>query len=460
MMRRLLPIDGRSTIETMANDRPETGRSPRVGRTAARWVPSASGLDPLGTVLEAVRLGHGRSRAEIVQHTGLSRGVVAQRLSELVIAGLVADAEISESTGGRPPRRLHFRGEAGTLLVADIGATSIDVALTDLSGTILAAREEAADVADGPDAILGRVEDLFEEVLGEAPEPAPWGVGIGVPGPVEFGTGRPVSPPIMPGWNGYPVRDRFVERHGAPVWVDNDVNIMALGEWRAGAARYHANMVFVKIGTGIGAGVISDGYLHRGARGSAGDVGHVQVTDDRSVVCRCGNIGCLEALAGGHALAREAEAAASDGRSPYLAEIASRGGSLSARDLADGATRGDAVCQELLQRSGHLVGAMLASVVNFFNPSLIVIGGGVASAGDQLLAAVREAVYRRSLPLATRDLLILPSALGGRTGIIGAAAMVADELFSPAHLATTLARHAGIDSQGERRLLTLRGTAG
>jgi glucokinase-like ROK family protein len=444
----------------MANEGSDVSRPARVGRTAARWVPSASGLDPLGTVLEAVRLGHGRSRAEIVQYTGLSRGVVAQRLGELAVGGLVVDTELSESTGGRPPRRLHFRGEAGTLLVADIGATSIDVALTDLGGTILAWREEAADVADGPDAILGRVEELFDELLGEISDPAPWGIGIGVPGPVEFGTGRPVSPPIMPGWNGYPVRDRFVERHGVPVWVDNDVNIMALGEWRAGTARYHANMVFVKIGTGIGAGIISDGYLHRGARGSAGDVGHIQVTDDRSVVCRCGNVGCLEALAGGHALAREAEAAASDGRSPYLAEVAAGGERLSARDLAEGAARGDVVCQELLQRSGHLVGAMLASVVNFFNPSLIVIGGGVATAGDQLLAAVREAVYRRSLPLATRDLLILPSELGGRTGVIGAAAMVADELFSPAHLATTLARHAGASGPGDGRLVPLRGTAG
>jgi glucokinase-like ROK family protein len=444
----------------MANEGSDVSRPARVGRTAARWVPSASGLDPLGTVLEAVRLGHGRSRAEIVQYTGLSRGVVAQRLSELAVGGLVVDTELSESTGGRPPRRLHFRGEAGTLLVADVGATSIDVALTDLAGTILALREEAADVADGPDAVLGRVEELFDELLGEIPDPAPWGIGIGVPGPVEFGTGRPVSPPIMPGWNGYPVRDRFVERHRMPVWVDNDVNIMALGEWRAGTARYHANTVFVKVGTGIGAGIISDGYLHRGARGSAGDVGHIQVTDDRSVVCRCGNVGCLEALAGGHALAREAEAAASDGRSPYLAEVAAGGERLSARDLAEGAARGDVVCQELLQRSGHLVGAMLASVVNFFNPSLIVIGGGVATAGDQLLAAVREAVYRRSLPLATRDLLILPSALGGRTGVIGAAAMVADELFSPAHLATTLARHAGAGGRGDGRLVPLRGTAG
>jgi len=408
-------------------------------------MPTVSGLDPLGAVLEAIRLGHGRSRAEVAHHTGLSRGLVAQRLAELIEAGLIEDAELSESTGGRPARRLHLRGEAGTILVADIGATSIDVALTDLEGRILTTSQEAADVGDGPDVILGRVEQLFETLLGESSEQwgggAPWAIGIGVPGPVEFATGRPVSPPIMPGWNGYPVRERFVERYGVPVWVDNDVNIMALGEWRAGAARFHANMVFVKIGSGIGAGVIADGYLHRGARGSAGDVGHIQVTDDRSVVCRCGNIGCLEALAGGHALAQDAVAAAADGRSDYLAGVLAADGEVTARDLADGASRGDVVCQELVTRSGHLVGAMLASVVNFFNPSLIVIGGGVANAGDRLLAAVREAVYRRSLPLATRDLLILPSALGARTGSIGAAVMVTDELFSPRHLAATLSRH-------------------
>jgi glucokinase-like ROK family protein len=429
------------------------------GRSGTRWLSSAGGQDPLGMILESVRLGHGRSRAEIGQHTGFSRSVVAQRLAELIGAGLVLDVDTSESTGGRPARRLRFRGDAGAILVADIGATSIDVALTDLAGTILSSHDEAADVAAGPDAVLSRVEELFEDLLATrpttAPDVEPWGIGIGVPGPVEFATGRPVSPPIMPGWNGYPVRERFVERFGAPVWVDNDVNVMALGEWRAGVARYHTNTVFVKIGTGIGAGVIADGYLHRGARGSAGDVGHIAISVDPTVVCRCGNIGCLEALTGGHALAREAEAAAESGRSPFLASAKRKGRRLTAADVAAGATHGDVVCQELLQRSGHLVGAMLASVVNFFNPSLIVIGGGVASAGDQLLAAVREAVYRRSLPLATRDLLIVPSALGGRAGIVGAAAMVADELFSPTGLPTTLARHRGTGVARGGRLMAL-----
>ena len=242
-----------------------------------------------------------------------------------------------------------------------------------------------------------------------------WGVGIGVPGPVEFRTGRPISPPIMPGWDGYPVRERFVARHAAPVWVDNDVNLLALGEWRSGVAVGHDNVVVVKIGTGIGAGIISDGRLHRGAQGSAGDVGHIQVVDDASVICRCGNVGCLEALAGGAALGRDGEAAALEGRSDRLRAALDQHGGVTAEDVARAASFGDPVAVALLQSAGRRVGLMLASVVNFFNPSLIVIGGGVAQSGDQLLAAIRETVYRRSLPLATRELLD-PAVVARRAG--------------------------------------------
>jgi glucokinase-like ROK family protein len=261
-----------------------------------------------------------------------------------------------------------------------------------------------------------------------------WGIGIAVPGPVEFETGRPISPPIMPGWDGYPIRERFGLRYQAPVWVDNDVNVLALGEWRSGVASGHDNVVVIKVGSGIGAGIISDGRLHRGAQGSAGDVGHIQVVDDPSVVCRCGNIGCLEALAGGGALARDAESAAREGRSPFLRTVLEEKGSLDAADVARGATHGDPTCVELLTNAGRLVGHMLASVVNFFNPSLIVIGGGVAGAGDQLLATIRETVYRRSLPLATRELVVKRSELGDRAGVVGAAAIVTDELFRASHL--------------------------
>jgi glucokinase-like ROK family protein len=389
-------------------------------------------LDDLVTVLDEIRLGRSRSRSELGSRTGLGRAIVARRVQELLDRGLVTEGEVGPSTGGRPPRQLAFRADAGHVLVADLGATSISVGLTDLSGRILGHYTEPADIASGPEVVLGRVEELFHELqhTTRAIPGTVWGVGLGVPGPVEFASGRPVSPPIMPGWDGYPIRERFMERFAAPVWVDNDVNVLALGEWRAGIAQGHDNVVVIKIGTGIGAGIISDGRLHRGAQGSAGDVGHIQVVDDASVVCRCGNIGCLEALAGGAAIGRHGEAAALEGRSARLRAALDEHGSLSAEDVARAAAFGDPVAVDLLQSAGRRVGHMLASVVNFFNPSLVIIGGGVAQSGDQLLASIRETVYRRSLPLATRELLIQRSSLGLLGGVIGTSALVVDQVFA------------------------------
>jgi glucokinase-like ROK family protein len=397
--------------------------------------PAEDRLQGTVTVLDYVRSHGSATRAALVHGTGLSRAVVTQRVAELIDYGLLTDGDLGPSTGGRAPRLVRFRADAGHLLVADLGATSVDVALADLSGAILVHVQEPCDIAAGPEPVLARVEELFVRSLVKA-ESRPgslWGIGIGVPGPVEFDSGRPVAPPIMPGWDGYAVRERFAKYH-VPVWVDNDVNVMALGERRAGIARGHDNVVFIKIGTGIGAGIIAKGKLHRGAQGCAGDVGHVQITDDPAVVCRCGNVGCLEALAGGGALGRDAEAAAREGRSRFLGSLLQEQGSLDARDVARGATHGDPTCVELLTNAGRLVGHMLASVVNFFNPSLVVIGGGVAGAGDLLLATIRETVYRRSLPLATRELAVKRSELGDRAGVVGAAAIVTDELFRASHL--------------------------
>jgi glucokinase-like ROK family protein len=398
-------------------------------------------LDALVLVLDEVRLGRSRSRPELVERTGLGRAIVSQRLGELIERGLVVQGDPGPSTGGRPPRQLRFNARAGHLLVADLGATSIDVALTTLDGQILGHRDEPASIEAGPDACLARVEELFDQLVatthgvpGEL-----WGIGIGVPGPVEFATGRPISPPIMPGWDGYPIRERLSARYRAPVWVDNDVNVLALGEWRSGVAAGHDDVVVVKIGTGIGAGIISAGRLHRGAQGSAGDVGHIQVSDDPAIVCRCGNVGCLEALAGGAAIARAGEAAARDGGSEMLRRALDQRGRVSAEDVARAASSGDPGAVALLQAAGGRVGAMLASVVNFFNPSLIVVGGGVANSPDALLGAIRETVLRRSLPLATRDLQIQRSSLGGLAGVIGAASMVVDELFSREAIGTWLA---------------------
>jgi glucokinase-like ROK family protein len=398
-------------------------------------LPAEERLGALITVLDYVRTHGAATRPTLVETTGLSRAVVTQRVVELLDYGLLVEGELAPSMGGRAPRTIRFRADAGYLLVADLGATSIDVAITDLAGKIIGHRQERSDIASGPTAVLDRVDELFQQCLSAADElPGElWAIGIGLPGPVEFESGMPDSPPIMPGWDRYPVRRRF-EQYGVPLWVDNDVNLMALGELRAGVARGHDNIVFIKIGTGIGAGLIVGGKLHRGAQGCAGDVGHVQLVDGTERVCRCGNIGCLEALAGGAAIARDAEAAAREGRSPVAARLLAEKGALEASDVAFAASHGDPVSLELIGGAGRLIGRMLAAIVNLFNPSLIVIGGGVSATGDVLLATIRESVYRRSLPLATRDLAIKRSSLDGLGGVIGAAAMVTDELFAPVQL--------------------------
>jgi predicted NBD/HSP70 family sugar kinase len=198
--------------------------------------------------------------------------------------------------------------------------------------------------------------------------------------------------------------------------------------------------VFIKVGTGIGAGIISHGLLQRGAQGSAGDVGHIQVVFDREVVCRCGKLGCLEAVAGGAALGRAALRAAERGESSLLVDRLARQGSLSARDVAEAAIHGDPTCTLLLRQAGRDIGQMLATVVNMLNPSLIVIGGGVSGVGDVLMASIREVVYGRSLPLATRHLQIRQSVLGERAGVTGCAVMVLDELFATERVAAWIER--------------------
>jgi glucokinase-like ROK family protein len=388
-------------------------------------------LDSLVRVLDLIRSDAARTRPQIGRVSGFGRTVVTERVRELLQSGLVVEGP-GASTGGRAPRELSFNANAGHLLVAQLGATSIDVGIADLSGEIVKRHSEPADVASGPDVVLGRVEMLFDKLLaGRAPDDPPvWAVGIGVPGPVEFAVGKPIAPPIMPGWDGYPVRDRLAERYRVPAWVDNDVNLMALGELRRGLAQGQCDVVFVKIGYGIGAGLISQGSLHRGAQGVAGDIGHIAVTDDESVVCRCGNVGCLEALAGGEALGWRATAAATEGRSALLEQRLVGRKQLEASDVAAAAVHGDPLAVQLLTEAGRLVGDTLAKLVNFYNPSLVIIGGGVSNVGDLLLASIRQAIYRRSLPLATRDLRIEGSALGENGGLTGAAFMIIDAMFS------------------------------
>jgi predicted NBD/HSP70 family sugar kinase len=313
---------------------------------------------------------------------------------------------------------LAFNREAGVVLAADLGATHARIAVSDLVGTPLAEYAADLDIAIGPAPALEWVAERFAGLLSDVGRGVAdvRGIGIGVPGPVEFNSGRPVSPPIMPGWDDFPIPDWFADRYSAPVLVDNDVNIMARGEHRMHWAAIE-HLLLVKVGTGIGCGIVADGHIHRGARGAAGDIGHIRATSNEDVICRCGNVGCLEAVAGGQALAERLAAAGAE--------------AANSRDVVRLVRGGHPGAIRMVREAGRTLGEVLAGTVNFFNPAVIVIGGDIAEAHEQLLAGVREITFQRSLPLATRDLRLVPSRLGDRAGIHGAATMVLEHVLAP-----------------------------
>ena len=263
-----------------------------------------------GRVLSLIRDGEAVTRADLARRTGLARSTVAQRVEALLAHHLVYEAGGSASTGGRPPTVLAFNRGAGVVLVADLGATHSRLAVSDLGGDAARrARVRHRCRARPGDRARAGCTSASSELLGRGRARRGRdvrGIGIGVPAPVAFSRGEPVAPPMMPGWDGFSIPGWFSRHYDAPVLVDNDVNIMALGEhWTHWRDCEH--LLYVKIGTGIGCGIVSDSRIHRGAQGAAGDIGHVRLAGHDDVVCRCGNIGCLEAVAGGRALAAQAD---------------------------------------------------------------------------------------------------------------------------------------------------------
>jgi glucokinase-like ROK family protein len=370
------------------------------------------------------------SRAELGDRLELTRPRLLAEVERLVAAGLIAEAGMAASRGGRRSTLVELHPRLRFAAV-DLGASSIDIEVTNGRLEAVAAYRESADIRSGPKAILHRVNELLAKAHTDGAYERLDAVGIGVPGPVSFRDGVPVSPPIMPGWDRFPVRELLAREHGCPAVVDNDVNIMAIGERHGGVAHSVDDFLFVKIGTGIGCGIHLAGDVYRGVDGCAGDIGHIQV-DSHGPVCSCGNAGCLEALFSGAALARDALAAARTGDSPALAERLESNGEIVARDVADGAAEGDVTCIRLIRDGGRRVGGVLATLVSFANPSMIVIGGGLAQLGHILLAEIRSVVYRRSLPLATGNLPVVLSELGSRAGVTGAAVLASDTAFEQA----------------------------
>ncbi|CAL9370344.1 Glucokinase [Streptomyces sp. enrichment culture] len=381
-------------------------------------------------LLRLLRDGGPSSRAQLGDQVDLSRSKLAVEVDRLLETELVVADGLAASRGGRRSHNIRLNPHL-RLLGVDIGATSVDVAVTNAELEILGHINQPMDVREGPVAVFEQVLSMAAKLRATGLAEGFDGAGIGVPGPVRFPEGIPVAPPIMPGWDGFPVREALSQELGCPVMVDNDVNLMALGEQHAGVARTVADFLCVKIGTGIGCGIVVGGEVYRGTTGSAGDIGHIQAVPDGRP-CACGNRGCLEAHFSGAALARDATEAAEQQRSPELAARLETNGTLSAVDVAAAAAAGDATALDLIREGGNRTGQVIAGLVSFFNPGLVVIGGGVTGLGHTLLAAIRTQVYRGSLPLATGNLPIVLGELGPAAGVIGAARLISDHLFSPA----------------------------
>lgn len=380
-------------------------------------LPRTSPSTSAGDIYALIRARGDITRAEIGQLTGLSRTAITTRLTVLATHGLVIERELAPSTGGRPAALLTFNADAGIVLSAAIGTSRARLAVCNLAGEILAATDIDQEPGVGPDDLMPDVVKRLDALVDESGrrDDRIYGVGLSLPGTVDQQQGGSLNSPIMSGWDGVPLPPYFAELTDAPVILDNDTNVIALAE-RRGDRQAFDDLLVIKASTGLGAGIIAGGVLQRGAVQAAGEFGHNKTPAAEGVPCRCGDTGCLEAIAGGWALVR---ALKDDGRAV---------GHL--RDVVELANGGDADARRMIRDSGRHVGGVLAAAVNLLNPAVLVVAGDMAGAYDIFVAGLRETLYGNATALATRVLQVVPSTYGDQSGVIGSAAMVLDNVLS------------------------------
>jgi predicted NBD/HSP70 family sugar kinase len=390
----------------------------------------------LVALLNILRTGDPWTRLDLEREARLGRAVVTDRLSRLAAFGLVEEGGVGRSIGGRAPRLVRFRTEAARILVANIQGDTIGVGLADLRGRLILEHHENFDITSSVQALFDRLEALFSWSLSQGGAPL-WAIGLGVPGAVEQTGVQHLAVPrlgAVPTWDEAKLMERLVRRFQVPIWVRGAVQMETMGEVSALPAQDSRDMLYVDLGSDITAGIVADGRLHRGAQGIAGQIGHVYAGEPHMRICGCGNMGCLQTVAGCQAVALAGLHAAQEGRSRLLGEILAETGAVTVADIGTAARLGDPFSADLLAQSGRLVGTVLAMLVNVLNPSMIVLGGELAQTGDICLAAIREGIYRHAQPLVSRDLSVVRSRMGRSAGLVGAATVAVTELFTPAFL--------------------------
>ncbi|MGY1454339.1 ROK family transcriptional regulator [Streptomyces sp. SS8] len=367
----------------------------------------------LERVVRAVRIAGSLTQAEIARTTGLSAATVSNIVRELKDNGTV---EVTPtSAGGRRARSVSLSGDAGIVVGVDFGHSHLRVAVGNLAHQVLAEESEPIDVDASASQGFDRAERLVErliEVTGFRREKV-IGLGLGVPGPIDVETGVLGSSTILPGWAGTNPREELSSRLGVEVHVDNDANLGALGELVWGSGRGARDLAYIKVASGVGAGLVIDGQIYRGPGGTAGEIGHITL-DESGPVCRCGNRGCLETFTAAR----------------YVLPLlhSSHGPDLTMPEMVRLARSGDLGCRRVVADVGRHVGSGVANLCNLLNPSRVVLGGDLAEAGELVLGPIRDSVSRYAIPSAARQLTVVPGALGGRAEVLGALALVLSEM--------------------------------
>lgn len=362
----------------------------------------------------------GITRAELARRIGLTRSAVTTIVNELMQLDLVREAQDGLTTGGRRAIPLEINPRRGYLVGIDVGATHLEILVTDFSSRVLHELEVPFDIHLAPHIGLQQVDSCLRQALSQVNLDLKdvVGIGVGVPGPIVVEKGIVSHPPIMPGWDNFPIQSTMAEMWKCTISLNNDAELGALGEWAHGAGRGERHLAYLKVGSGVGAGLLLDGKIYRGATGSAGEIGHTTIVQN-GPLCACGNRGCLEALAGGTAIARQAQEAVRSGKRTLLAAHEPLQ-SITAKDVAAAARLGDLVAQQIMQDAGTYLGIAIASLVNLFNPNMVVVGGGVAQVGDLLLQPIRQIVQQRSLRSSAQAVRINTAVLGRRASSMGA----------------------------------------
>lgn len=363
--------------------------------------------------------GKGISRSDIAEELGLTRAGVTIIVNDLLESGIILETNSRSTPSGRPPVALELNPEYGLVAAIDMGATHLSVAVADFSARIIQETEHPFRIDNGPEKCLREVSQTLEVIVEKCGIKIKdlAAVGVSVPGPVVTDAGMVMAPPIMPGWDRFPIRDTLEKLWKVSVTINNDADLGALGEWAYGAGRGERNLAFIKVGSGIGAGLIIDHQIYVGSTGSAGEIGHLTI-DKNGPLCTCGNYGCLEAFASGSAIEIQAQKLVESGKRTLLTKAGEN--RISVSDVADAARRGDLAAQEIIKRSGTFIGIAIANLINMINPSIVIIGGGVAQVGDLLTGPIRQEVRERSLRASEHAVRITTAMLGRRSSLIGA----------------------------------------